>query len=129
MSWSFTCKNCGEYLGKTTECYEIETCSNCGERNRNPDTGRWLEDESLEQHKDNYNKGLIPDIDGHDDWNDDSFEPKEGDAVCPNCGASAGPAYLNDEEINCNMCGDEFLNPPPPVRTNNTGSYANRFKR
>jgi len=104
MSWNLECDSCGENLGKTTENYKEIRCSNCGDVTINPDD-RYLHDEEPEQ------------------------EINPGDAVCPNCGASAGPAYLNDEEINCNLCGEEFFNLPKPVSQNNTGSYANRFKR
>ena len=113
MSWNLECDSCGENLGKTTENYKEIRCSNCGDVTINPDD-RYLRDEEPEQETSGFE--------------DQRTVVKPGDAICPNCGESAGPAYLNDDEINCYFCGEEFNNPPKRPQ-NNTGSYANRFKR
>ena len=37
MAAELYCPNCGEYLGKDTECCKVEYCSNCGEEDiKNP---------------------------------------------------------------------------------------------
>ena len=59
------------------------------------------------------------DGDYEDDWVEvflypktEEVEPVEEDelAICPTCHTSAGPAYLNDDVINCNQCGETFYN-------------------
>ena len=60
------------------------------------------------------------DGDYEDDWINVFLYPKDEvepeveaepeNAVCPVCHTSAGPAYLNDDEINCNQCGETFYN-------------------
>jgi len=54
------------------------------------------------------------DGDYEDDWVTSFLYPvdvKDEVAYCPECGESAGLAFLNDNEINCNKCGAEFISP------------------
>ena len=37
MAIDLTCPTCGEFFGKTTECYRDFSCGNCGEEIHNED--------------------------------------------------------------------------------------------
>lgn len=85
--------------------YIILTFKNTSER-----TARNYAEDFASRYKIQFSKiDSCQDGDYEDDWVSSFLYPKEhDDAICPKCGTSAGPAYLNDEDINCNKCGETF---------------------